>query len=142
MGVLSNVLNILNSESGADADNVHTDTQRVQRKRKAEGEDKKEKAERRAFRIAVGGSLTALAITSKEEALRKEEDKVERLQLALMEAEAVGDARKTQFYTTNLVEHHGQRIGIFVKEIAKMKKAAYGVEDDNKDDSSNGDDDQ
>jgi hypothetical protein len=32
MGILSNVLNVLSAKASADGDNVHTDTQRVQRK--------------------------------------------------------------------------------------------------------------
>lgn len=46
MGVLSNVLNMLSAEAMADSDNIHTDTQRVQKRRRDPGKDKEEKAER------------------------------------------------------------------------------------------------
>jgi hypothetical protein len=70
MGVLSNVLNMLNAKASADSSNVHTDTQHVN-KRRHEEDNKEEKAERRAFRVAVGGGslhtlAVTMAITSKE----------------------------------------------------------------------------
>ena len=70
MGVLKNVLNIHSTEVAAAGDRVHKDTQAVQQTcRKSSVDDEKEKQERRAFRIAVGASLTAIAITTKQEAL-------------------------------------------------------------------------
>jgi 5'-deoxynucleotidase YfbR-like HD superfamily hydrolase len=126
MGVLSNVLNMLNAEAGADTDNVHTDAQRVQKCRR-NGDDKEEKAEQRAFRLAVGGSLhtlaTTMAITSKEESLRKEEDKLERFQLAYMEAEACADTKKMEYYG-QLIECHGRKVKVFISEINGLKKIA------------------
>ena len=63
MGVLSNVLNILSSEVGADGNNVPTDTAKTQKKRLRE-EEIQERKENKAFRIAVGTSLTSLAKTN------------------------------------------------------------------------------
>jgi hypothetical protein len=121
MGVLKNVLNILSADVAADGDRVHKDTQQVQNARRKVQEDDKEKKERRAFRLAVGSSLASIAVTTKEEALRKEEDKVERFTLAVMQAEDEGNEKKRKFYET-LVAHHGERVTEYVEEIAKMKK--------------------
>jgi hypothetical protein len=125
MGILSNVLNILSAEAGADGDNVHTDTQRVQRKRKSDTEDKHDKREKRVFRESVGNSLALLAVTSKEDSMRKEEDKVERLQLALFDAEAAEDNRKVAYYT-QLLEFSRKRINEYLEDLEEMKKRVYG----------------
>lgn len=77
--------------------------------------------------MAVGGSLhalaTTLAVSSKEESLRKEEDKIDRFQLAFMEAEAVGDTRKLEYYH-NKIEHHSKKVKAFIDEIDALKKRA------------------
>jgi 5'-deoxynucleotidase YfbR-like HD superfamily hydrolase len=129
MGVLLNVLNMLNAEAGADTENIHTNTQRVQ-KRRRDGDDKEEKAERRAFRLAVGGSLhtlaTTMGITSKEESLCKEEDKLERFQLAYMEAEACADTKKMEYYGM-MIDRHGKKIRAFISEINKLKQVAISA---------------
>jgi hypothetical protein len=129
MGVLANVLNMLNAEAGTDTENIHTDTQRVQKCHR-DGHDKEEKAKQRAFRLAVGGSLhtlaTTIAITSKEESLRKEEDKLERFQLAYMEAEACVDTRKIEYYGM-MIDRHRKKIKAFISEINGLKKIAISA---------------
>lgn len=131
MGVLSNVLNILSAEAGADNDNVHTDTQKVQiqRKRKHEGEEKQEREQRRAFWESVGSSLAYLAIASKQDNMRKEEDKIERLQLALFEAEDDGDSKKIKYYE-RLLDFGKQRVDAYLEELKEMNMRTFG---DNKD---------
>jgi hypothetical protein len=54
--------------------------------------------------------LSALALISKYNALREEDDKLERLRLSLMEAEAYCDDRKHKLYAS----------------VVPMKKVAYG----------------
>ena len=122
MGVLKNVLNILSPAVSADGEHVNRNTQRVQRKRGCES-DEQEKVERRAFRVAVGASLASLAVTSKEEALRNEEDKVERFTVAAMQAEEDGNERKRKYYE-RLAAHHENRVAEYIEEIAEMKKRA------------------
>ena len=122
MGVLKNVLNILSTDVAANRDNVHKDTSAVQQACHQNNEDDKEKQERRAFRVAVGTSLTAIAITAKQKGLRKEEDKVERFTIAAMQAEGDNNEEKHKYYD-NLASHHGERVSKYLEEIAKMKRA-------------------
>ena len=123
MGVLQNVLNVLSSEVASDGDNIHATTQNVQhpQRSKLTQDDEHKKKEHRAFRIAVGSSLTAIAITSKEEALRRKEDKVERFTVKSMEAEEDGNDRKQKYYE-GLAEHHSRRVAEYMEEIEDMKK--------------------
>ena len=124
MGVLKNVLNILSTDVAADGDRVHKDTSSIQQARRRNNEDEKEKLERRAFRMAVGSSLTAIAITAKQEALRKEEDKVERFTIAAMEADEENNEKKRKYYD-NLASHHGERVSEYFRGDCK-DEASHG----------------
>jgi hypothetical protein len=131
MGVLSNVLNVLSAEAGADGDNVHTDTQKVQRKCKSDSDEKKDKEDKRAFREAVGSSLAFLAITGKQDSMRKEEDKIERLQMALFDAETARDERKVAYYS-KLLDFSSERIQQYIVELVEeMKRRAFGDKNNN-----------
>jgi hypothetical protein len=74
-----------------------------------------------------------MAITSKEESLQKEEDKVKRFQMASMEVlEALGDEKKVQFYK-RLLDYHGTKVDELIDEIASMKKQKpFAVANDGK----------
>lgn len=119
MGVLKHVLHVLSTDVACDGDIPHQSTQQVQQSRRNK-DDEHERRERKAFRVAVGSSLGALAIAAKEKALRREEDKVERFLLSAMEAEDAGDERKTKFYEANANKHR-KRVSQYIKEIDAMK---------------------
>jgi hypothetical protein len=97
LSLLQNVLNILSPSVASNGDNVHATTQQVQTQCKTSKEEEGKRKDRRAFCLVVGASLTAIAISTKEEALQLEKDKVEQFTVALMEAEDVGDKRKEKF---------------------------------------------
>jgi hypothetical protein len=120
MGVLKHVLCVLSNDVACDGDIAHRSTQQVQQARR-KPDDEEEKKEAKSFRVAVSASLSNLAISTKEEGLAREENKVERLSLALMEAEEAGDDSKVQFYS-KLVDHHGARVAQYMEEIVAMKK--------------------
>lgn len=133
MGVLSNVLNVLSADVGADGTNVQTNTSRHRKRQR--NEDESEKVERKAFRDAVGDSLLALANTNKiiarvnkSRALNQtiaekmsarslEEDKVVKYQVNSMDA--ANEQIKT-FYE-DLVNVHAERIQELTDEIAVLK---------------------
>jgi hypothetical protein len=122
MGVLQNVLSILSPDVSSDGSVAHPTTQQVQQPcRKNNKEDEQEKKDRRAFCVAVGASLTSLAITSKEDSLRHKEDKVERFTVAAKEAEENNDERKRKYYQ-NLADHHASRVSEYEEEIVAMKE--------------------
>ena len=83
------------------------------------------------FGLAVGASLTTMAITSAKEALRKEEDKVERFTYAAMQAEEEGNDKKRKYYET-LAAHHGERVGEYLEELKQIRRTrvANGNSDD------------
>lgn len=136
MGVLSNVLNILSPEVGADGDKVRTDTARSSNKKRARAEEE-EKAEAKAFRAAIGKSLSDLAATNEVIAAATskkvsnehlaglvmargvEEDKMVKYQVAAMSSDN-GEVRK--FYA-ELVSVHSDRIESLTEEIKKLKSA-------------------
>ena len=55
--------------------------------------------------------------------MRIEEDKVERLTVAAMEAEDDGNNRKQGYYET-LIKHHESQVAEYMEEIAELKKQA------------------
>jgi hypothetical protein len=120
MGVLSHVLNVLSSDMAGDGDQVNRNTQQVQQRRKNAALDAVERKERRDFRLAVGNSLAALAIATKDDLIRKEEDKIERYAIEALEAEERGDHKKRKFYLKLKEDHEGKVAG-FYYEIKKMK---------------------
>jgi alkanesulfonate monooxygenase SsuD/methylene tetrahydromethanopterin reductase-like flavin-dependent oxidoreductase (luciferase family) len=121
MGILQNILNVLSPAVASDSDNVHHNTQQVQQPRKKNAqEDEQEKKDRRAFRIAVGTSLSTIAVTAKEEAIAREEDKVNKYRVLAMDAEDNGNERKRKYYE-DLADHHGNCVAEYLEEIALMK---------------------
>ena len=127
-------MNVLSSEVAADCDNVATDTQRVQRKRK-ETETEIETAERRTFRVQVGASLTSIAISTKEDLLRREEDKLERHQLEYMDTDP-GSSRRS-FYA-GLIKRQRRKVAQLDHEIERMTRAARGEEINSSEEENNG----
>lgn len=122
MQVLHHVINVLDLDVSADGDRTPKDTQAVQQnKRKADAEET-ERKERKAFRVAVGSSLKSIAITTKQDALRKEEERVERMVLALMEAEENGDVRKVKYYE-HLTDFHKKRVDEYLEELKQLTAA-------------------
>lgn len=134
MGVLSNVLNVLSGEVGADGTNVQTNTSRHRKRTRVE--DEEEKLERKAFRTAVGDSLSALAVTnqmiaavnrtravnesiaSRISARAVEEDKLVKFQVNAMEA----SSEQIKTFCEDLAHVHAERIQDLTDEIMALKR--------------------
>jgi hypothetical protein len=70
--------------------------------------------------LAVGTSLKSIAITSMQDALRKEEERVETCTLALMEADDKDDDRKRKFYSEK-IKFHQARVDDYMNDLKKMR---------------------
>jgi hypothetical protein len=128
MQVLNNVLQVLDADVSADGSRVPRDTSAVQNKRKAQLEEK-ERQERKAFRVEVGTSLKSIAITTKQEALRKEQKTVHEMNLSLMEAQDAGDERKVKYYR-RLVNFHVENVDKYTEQLNELEKTIAVVADD------------
>ncbi|CAB9530620.1 unknown protein [Seminavis robusta] len=132
MEILTKVLNVLSGEVAADSERAG-DTAVVRRRRRAAAALAADRRQRKKFRNVVGSSLSAIAITNKEDNIRHEEDKVERLTFAQLAAEDEGNDRKVELYG-QLLAHHKAKIGDYQDELAAMKKAYNKILEDNNDD--------
>lgn len=129
-GVLQTVLSILNPEVGADGENAHTDTARVQRGKRTR-DDEEERRQTREFRQAIGDSLGSLAranedmaltqaIGQKEEVLNREEDKMVRFQMLRFETDDA-DTRRCNYFD-GLVDHHSAKVLGHLDELKGLKR--------------------
>jgi hypothetical protein len=119
MGVLNNVLQVLDADVSANGGGrVPRDTQ-ARRKASVE-QDEKERQERNAFRVAIGNSLKSITYTTMLAELSKEEECIMTCTLALMEAEDKDDDRKRKLYEDK-VNYHKNKAKEFVKELKKMR---------------------
>ena len=119
MGILQDVLCVLNADVGGDGDNINTDTAQ-------EREDDEERTERKRFRNTVGSALSAIALSTTHETLQKEEDKVLQLRLEMRRATNEEDR---EFYV-KLIEHHLNKITELTKEVKNMRNALFGSDND------------
>lgn len=132
MGVLSNVLNILSPAVGADNNNVHTDTARVQNRRKSRTgeEDTKEREHKKKFRNIMSASMSYIAITEKEESIRREQDLTVQYKLKQYDLSPMSEMND---YLERLIKQHEANVVQYRKELNTMKAAVDGrpQEDDN-----------
>ncbi|CAB9531335.1 unknown protein [Seminavis robusta] len=128
MGVLKHVLGVLDSKVGLDTKNVPKGTTQTQQKRlqklEADHQEKKRKVE---FRDQIGAGMVVISRAMLYQPLQFEEDKLERLELKLMEAKEDGDQAKIKFYTER-VEFRQNRVEAMQEEITAME----GNKEDNK----------
>ena len=119
MGVLNNVLNILSKEVGADSGNVHIDTARVQRTRKrSNGDDEEEIADRCLFRKTLGVSMAQVAISQKEESIRREEEQAFKYKMMLYDmSDNPGNQSSDRFlFVQRALQKHDDRIKEYTLE--------------------------
>ncbi|CAB9524385.1 unknown protein [Seminavis robusta] len=128
MGILSNVLNVLSKNVSADGNNTPA-TAVTRRRRKAAELKEEERQQKKHFREMVGTSLSALAISSKEENIRIEEDKIEKYVFAQLEARLDGSLagrRKSRLYG-QMIAHHKRKSAQLGKELRSMKEKYYAL---------------
>ena len=125
MGVLSNVLSKLSPIVAADSAKVASDTAQVQRPRntkRSSAEDGKlqhlERQQKSHFQSVVGSALSYLAITEKENNLRKEKKLVTEMKLGMLDAKS--EAHRA--YYEELYDHHVGMVGQYQEELDEMKK--------------------
>lgn len=144
-GIMSLVLTKLSPEVAMDTDNVHADTQQVQkRRRRAIEEEAIEKVERKKFRVMVGTALDVMAQSAKmdtvinrlktavsdmnkmENKIAQDESLVLDLRVKLLEAEVADNQALGLIYKEHL-NHHRNRVASRNEELRRLndKVEAY-----------------
>ena len=138
MGVLSNCINVLSAEVGADGDNVHVDTAKVQKKRSREVEDKDDREEKKAFRNTLGDAITGLASSTRLLAKTKKVEAIQNLIAQKTSARALDEDKMVKYHIlsletsgelkemyTSLVETHRSRIADYNHDITALEDKLF-----------------
>ena len=136
--IMSLVLTKLSADVAMDTENVHTDTQQVQRRRKKNAQDEEERAERKKFRAMVGEAMARMSRSAKldtlvnridtsmvgcatlETKISKDETTVLELRVKILEAEKADNTKLAEIYSEHL-DHHRNRMSDTQDELDKLK---------------------
>ena len=147
--IMSLVLTKLSPDVAMDTENVHTDTQQVQRRRRKAAEDEaNERGERKKFRAMVGAALGLMSKTSKldnminrintavqdvknlEDKITEDEGVILDLKVKHLEATVAENEPLVKIYTQHLNHHHSRVVDrneelVGLKDTVKKLTAAY-----------------
>jgi hypothetical protein len=123
MGIVNNILQIIDTEVSADGGRVPRDAASVQQPRckNRESEDEKEIEKQDEFCLAIGGSLQTIALnTMINSLLRKEEEFLLTFTEALKDAEESKNDRKRRLYEEK-VKFHKTLVNNYRKKLNQMQ---------------------